>query len=165
MKKTISVISILVLLLCMFAITSNAQTVDSLSSANVVSRTIEYLPDGSKIETVLVEEEHNVSARATEYTKSGTKTRTYTDSNGNVLWWFKLRGQYDVVEGVSSVCTVASYSHSISDSSWSLDSASTSKSGNKAMASATFKKKILFVTTDTYEFDLTLTCDKNGNLS
>lgn len=152
-------------MLSAFAAPVNAQTPDTDSNEKIVSRTVEMLDDGYLLETVVTEEITEVTARTNEYVRAGSVTRNLKNSDGDVLWSFTLRGQYDVVEGVSSVCTLAKYSYNIYDNSWSLDSASTSKSANKAIGNATFKKKVLFVTTDTKSFTLTLTCDKYGNLS
>ena len=165
MKKFLAICLTFVVACSCFAFVSTAETEASSSNEVTVSKTIEQLDGGYILETVVTEETLGKTARANEYVRVGTKTNRLKNTSGEVLWTFTLRGQYDVVEGVSSVCTLASYSHSISDSSWSLDSASTTKSGNKAMASATFKKKLLFVTTETKTINLTLTCDKNGNLS
>ena len=165
MKKVLSFILVLCVMLSAFAAPVNAQTPDTDSNEKIVSRTVEMLDDGYLLETVVTEEITEVTARANEYVRAGSVTRNFKNSDGDVLWSFTLRGQYDVVEGVSSVCTLAKYSYNIYDNSWSLDSASTSKSANKAIGNATFKKKVLFVTTDTKSFTLTLTCDKYGNLS
>ena len=165
MKKVLSFILVLCVMLSAFAAPVNAQTLDTDSNEKIVSRTVEMLDDGYLLETVVTEEITEVTARANEYVRAGSVTRNFKNSDGDVLWSFTLRGQYDVVEGVSSVCTLAKHSYNIYDNSWSLDSASTSKSANKAIGNATFKKKVLFVTTDTKSFTLTLTCDKYGNLS
>lgn len=165
MKKVLSVCLVIALVLSFVSISVNAKTLNNLNQESAVHETVEYLDGGYILKTEITEETSGTNTRANEYVRVGTKKNTLQSSSGEVLWTFTLRGQYDVVEGVSSVCTLASYSHNIYDSSWSLDSASTSKSANKAMASATFKKKILFVTTDTKSINLTLTCDKNGNLS
>ena len=165
MKRVLSFILVLCVMLSAFAAPVNAQTPDTDSNEKIVSRTVEMLDDGYLLETVVTEEITEVAARANEYVRAGSVTRNLKNSDGDVLCNFTLRGQYDVVEGVSSVCTLAKYSYNIYDSSWSLDSASTSKSANKAIGNATFKKKVLFITTDTKSFTLTLTCDKYGNLS
>ena len=165
MKKLISIALVLTLTLCTFSFCVSATSEDTFDREKVIRRTVEYFSDGTVMETVITEEASVNTARATQYTKSGTKSNTLKNADGDVLWSFTLRGQFDVVEGVSSVCTLAKHSYNIYDNSWSLDSASTSKSANKAIGNATFKKKVLFVTTDTKSFTLTLTCDKYGNLS
>ncbi|MEE0928970.1 MAG: hypothetical protein UIG59_07230 [Acutalibacteraceae bacterium] len=142
----------------------NAET-HNTTTEQVVSTTTAYLDDGTIIEIIIYEEFQNVMPISNTYTKTGIKTYNCKNSDGTVLWWFKLSGQFDVNEGVSSVCTSSWYSHSILNNNWSLKSASTSESSNKAMAEATFIRKVLFITAETKDISLTLTCDKNGNLS
>ena len=106
-----------------------------------------------------------VSTKATPYTKTGTRTQTAKNSSNVTLYSFTVKGTYTVNPGVSATCTASSYSHTISNSDWYLDSASASRTGNKAMATGTFKRKILFIVVETQVLSPTLTCDKNGNLS
>ena len=67
--------------------------------------------------------------------------------------------------GVSASCTKSSYSYSITNKAWELKSASATRSGNKAIANAEFIKKLVFVTVDTFDANIVLACDSNGNLS
>ncbi len=164
MKKILSLILALAFMLCM-TLSANGLSADAPISEIIVSQTTEYLDDGSVLTVTITEEISDVMLLSDTYVRSGTKTYTLKDADGNEQWWFKLRGQYNVTTGVSAVCTVSSYTHSIMETRWSLDSASTSKSGNKAMGEATFKKKTLFIVTETKDISLTLTCDTNGNLS
>lgn len=96
--------------------------------------------------------------------KTGSKTRTYYDGNGVVVWKAVLTGTFTYT-GTSSTCTSSSCSASISDSAWYVVSKSASKSSNVATASVTMGEKVLGVTVSKVSFDLTLTCDANGNLS
>lgn len=145
--------------LCLAVLVSSLVfTVSANSSSDVI------FENGYYIETVIIEDEI-IQTRGTTYTKSGTKTQTVRDSDGKALYSFTVKGTFTVNAGVSATCTSASYTYSITDDSWHFDSASTSKSGNKATATGTFKKKILLITTDTRSCTVTLECDKNGNLS
>ncbi len=164
MKKIISVTLMFVMIFSLKSVSVKAETCNTIPE-RVVSTTTEYLDDGTIIEIVVSEEFQNVMPLSNTYTKTSFKTYNCKNSDGTVLWWFKLSGQFDVNEGVSSVCTSSWYSHSILNDSWSLKSATTSKSGNKALADATFVRKVLFITAETKDISLTLTCDKNGNLS
>ncbi len=123
----------------------------------------EYFSDGSSV-VIRVTEETSILTRATS-TKSGTKSYTARNSDGDVQWTFTVKGTFSVNIGTSATCTAASYSTSNIASGWSLDSASTKKSSNKAIGDATFKHKVLFVTTQTKDITVTLICDANGNLS
>ncbi len=163
MKRVFIALCSVILALSMLTVPAFAQC-EVTSDEIIISRSVEYLEDGSYIEIVVAEEVSDAATYATT-TKSGSKTYTGRDSDGSVQWKFTLKGTFSVNTGVSATCTSVSYSTSDIASGWSLDSASTSKSGAKAMADFVFKKKVLFVTTKTIEGSLTLTCDKNGNLS
>lgn len=130
----------------------------------LVSETTLQLDNGMSV-TILITEEPTRSTRAMTYTKSGSKYYIFRDSDGNELFRFTVTGVFTVVPDVSATCTSASYSTSISDDAWEVDSASAYASGNQAIGSATFIKKVLFVTVDTASCDVTLTCDVNGSLS
>ena len=163
MKRILALLVSAVMLLSMLTVIVSARFDVSYDEV-VVSRTVEYLEDGSCVEITVAEEVSDAVTYATT-TKSGSKTYTYKDSDGAVLWKFTLKGTFSINSGVSSTCTAASYTTSNIASGWSLESASTSKSGAKAKADFVFIKKVLFITTKTIEESLTLTCDKNGNLS
>lgn len=160
MKKMISFVCAVVLLAC-GTMNVGALTETAPTTQVVVSETVEYFEDGSYITTVITEEP--TLARAT--TKTGSKTSTYKDADGDALWQFVVTGTFSVNTGVSATCTKASHTETIYNDSWSVASASATKSGNKAIGNATFEKEILFVTTDTVERTLTLVCSVNGALS
>lgn len=160
MKKILSVILIATLLF----VTVSVVTV-SAENEVVVSREVIYDPDGSYTEIIVIEKIDNIMPCAETYTKSGSKQYNHRDSNGSILWTFILNGTFTVRAGVSATCTNASYSTSNIASGWSLDSASTGKSANKAIGNATFKYKVLLITSKTEDISVTLSCDGNGNLS
>ena len=160
MKKVFS------LVLCMLFLLSAFQGFGASAENEVlVSREIIYNSDGSYIEIVITEKVNNIMPRAETYTKSGTKSISGKKANGDTAYTFSLHGTFTVRAGVSATCTNASYSTSNIASGWSLDSASTGKSANKAIGNATFKYKVLLVTTKTENISVTLSCDGNGNLS
>lgn len=131
----------------------------------VISENIETFEDGSQLITVVYEDVSAISTKATTFTKTGSKTASYKNSSGDVLFTLTTKGTFSVVSGTSSTCTSASYSHTAPGSGWSLKSGSASKSGNKAIGKGTFVKKTLGITVDTRDITCTLTCDVNGNLS
>ncbi len=142
---------------------------EPLSEPLVVnSSPIIYLEDGSYITTELREEIFVVNdsvLRSESLTKKGSKTVTYRDSNGNVDWEYILSGEFAFVEGVSAICTNATYTVHIYNDDWSFSNGSATKSSNVAYGVGTFKKKLLFITTKTVNIDISITCDVNGNLS
>ena len=164
MKKILIAVLLLTMLFA-FPISANAQTVLSQpTETKIISETTEYLEDGTSITITVCEEDITPETR-TVYTKSGSKTYTYKNSSGSVLWKFTVKGNFTVNSGVSATCTSTSYSTSNIASGWSLKTASTYASGNKAIGDATFEHKVLFIVTETRSCHVVLTCDVNGNLS
>ena len=151
--------------MCACFIMSAYATSEPINDEIIINKSIEYFDDGSYLEIIVAEENNGIAPYASTYNKSGTKSYNLKNSDGEVLWTFTLKGTFTVNTGVSATCTAATYTTSNIASGWSLYSASTSKSSNKAMADFVFKHKVLFVTTQTVEKSLTLTCDVNGNLS
>ncbi len=154
--------TVLLLSFCALPFGANAQV--AMSNEQIISETVEMLEDGYYIKTIVAEEIMTMAPRATT-TKSGSKARVFYNSNDEEVARFTLKGTFSVNTGVSATCTASSYSTSISNNSWSVKSASATKSGNHAIGDVTFVKKVLFITTDTQEAHVVLTCDKNGNLS
>lgn len=124
------------------------------------STVVEYFDDGSYIVTTITEEVNNT--RAT--TKTGSKTSTYKNSDGEIQWTYKVTGTFSYT-GSSSTCTAVSDSYSISNNNWHMSSHSCSKSGNTANGTVTMKYKVLGITTDTVTRNVTLTCSATGVLS
>lgn len=125
---------------------------------------IEYLENGDYIETIITDfsTENLVSTFATN-TKTGTKTKSYKNSAGTVLWTVTVKGTFSY-NGSTAVCTSCSHSTTSPASSWTIKSSSHSKSGNTATAKATATH-----TTDAGTTDLTrsvsLQCSAYGVLS
>ncbi|MBE6762909.1 MAG: hypothetical protein E7553_00935 [Ruminococcaceae bacterium] len=162
MKRLWSFVFALVLMVCMITSIS-AQEADSF---RIVSETIETFEDGFSIVTTISEENLTAeNAARAGYNKTGSKTVTGKDQTGAVCWTFTVTGTFVVNEGVVSACITARYSHTISNSAWSLQSGNAAKTGNQAVASGTFIKKALGVTVQTVDTSVTLTCDKYGVLS
>ena len=68
-------------------------------------------------------------------------------------------------EGLSCACINSSYSTNIYKSTWSFSDGSSYYANNYARGLGIFKCKILFVTAQTVDIDVTLSCDVYGNLS
>ena len=165
MKKLTSVVLIVAILMTILSFNVAATNDNTFNTyEKIVSETTEYFKDGSSITTTVTQIASNDLTRATK-SITGSKTKTIKDSAGDVLYKFKVTGTFTVNEGVSSTCTAVSCSASNCNYGWELDSSTTSKSGNTAKAVGIFKKKTLFITTQTVETTATLTCDKNGVLS
>lgn len=159
MKKLICILTLFVM-----TIATPCNIVSANCKSSVISVTKEYLEDGSYL-LITVSEDTPIASYSTTSSKSGAKSTSYVSSDGIVQWSFTVHGTFQLNPGVSVSCNASSYSYNISNSSWHLESASASYSGNQACASATFNKKVLFIKTDTVNANVTLTCDVNGNLS
>ncbi len=165
MKKFISILLTLTILLCLVSFNVSATNYnEEMDGGLIISETTEYLKDGSSITTTITQYINQKQSRATK-TVSGNKTITSKNADDEVLFKFKINGTFSVNEGVSATCTAVSCSASYLASGWSLDSSTTSKTGNKASATGVFKHKVLFITNVTQEVSGTLSCDKNGVLS
>lgn len=141
--------------------TSFANEIDTEDCGVFVSQEIEYFEDGTSAIISVYEQSNNSRA----IIRTGTKTYTYRDTKENPIWTFSVRGTFSVNSGVSATCTSSVVFHSIVDDAWACKTSSASKSGNTAKGTATFIKKVAFITTDTKDVSVTLKCDKNGNFS
>lgn len=122
--------------------------------------TVTYYEDGSYTVTTV---EKRLTARAAG-TVTGTTTENYY-SSANVLQWKAVLNATFTYTGSSATCTsVNSLNVTIYNSAWSVGSKSTSKSGNTAYGYLTMNRQIIGGTQGV-PVTLTLTCDKNGNLS
>lgn len=164
-KKSIALMSAIIL--CGFTVAqANETNVIDVNQKIVSQETINV--DGYEITVSVFEEIDNpnsIAPFATTYEKSGKKSYTAKNSDGETLFSFTVHGTFSVNSGVSATCTKSSYSYSVSSSAWELKSASSSRSGNKAIGDGEFIKKILFVKVDTLNAHVVLTCDNNGQLS
>lgn len=151
-KKLISLLTACLLALCLLPVQAFAN--------EVVSETTIYHSDGSYSVIRVIKE---TSARAAKTVTGGTTESYYSD--GNVLQWKAVLDATFTYNGSSATCTsVNSLNVTVYDSSWSVGSKSTSRSGNTAYGYLTMERRIAGGTQGV-PVTLTLTCDRNGNLS
>lgn len=150
MKKIISFALILTMLVCVIPICGNA--------AENQKETI-YFDDGS----YMTVEINTIRTRASG-SVSGSKPYTYYGSDGVAKWVATLSGSF-TYNGSSATCTSSSVDVTIYNSAWYTVSKSASKSGNTASASVTMGEKRGGVTVTTFPISLSMSCDKDGNLS
>ncbi|MCD7716088.1 MAG: hypothetical protein LUG56_05355 [Lachnospiraceae bacterium] len=155
-KKKLFSLAILVIFLFSSMLHASAS---SVNSGNAVIE-IEYLDDGSYFETI-------VQAQSLAKTSSiiGNKTLNYKNSSGEALWSVTVYATFSYLNGVSCNCTTVSGSSVSYNSSWTVTSATTNKSANKASASATGKHYSGSTLVESISKTVTLTCDTYGNLS
>lgn len=150
MKRLLSFLLILTMLLCVFPVHGSA-----------VEKKLEtvYFDDGSYMTVEIITR----GTRASGST-SGSKPYTYYDSTGSAQWKATISGSF-TYNGSSATCTSSSVDVTIYDSAWYTISKSASKSGNAASASVTMGEKRGGVTVNRVPVSLSLSCDRTGNLS
>lgn len=147
MKRTLSV----------FLVVATVLLVLPRGTAMAEERELVSLEDGAYIE-VIMDSISSVSRN------SITRSKSYIyNANGSVEWKITLTGTF-ANDGVKYTCTESDCTVNIYKSNWYVDSKSSSKSGNTAYATVTMGYKVL-VTVNRQTYNLTLTCDKDGNVS
>lgn len=120
---------------------------------------VQEFADGSKLYG-----ERPVILERTRGGITGQKSYHHRNSNGDVLWTATVIGTF-MFNGTTSSCSSASCSTIIYGSTWSEQSCSAYPSGNTAVGNVTMIRKLLFIVVESVPITITLTCDRNGNLS
>lgn len=118
--------------------------------------TIEYLENGDYIETIITEYESNARVA----TKSGSKTKNYKNSAGDIMWSVTVHGTF-TYNGSTSLCTSAGHSTTAPGSRWSIKSVSSRRSGYSAIADATATYS---PSSTDYSMSVSLYCNPYGTL-
>lgn len=151
-RRVVSMFMACLLVLCLLPV--------QVFADEVVSETAIYHSDGSHTVVQVVK---CATARAAKTVTGGATENYYSDNN--VLAWKAVLNATFTYNGSSATCTsVNSLNVTIYDSSWSVGSKSTSRSGNTAYGYLTMERRIAGGTQGV-PVTLTLTCDRNGNLS
>lgn len=87
----------------------------------------------------------------------------YFDSNGKCLWSVKLSGTFSYNHR-EAICISSNITCDIRDSDWKLISSNHSEDGNSAKGAFAIRQYKLGVPLKLIKKELTLTCDKNGNV-
>lgn len=157
MKNKLLSISMCLLLLTGFVLNASAFTEAS-------DYTVEYFSDGSYA-VVEIREVDSIATRGSVTTKVAAKDYKVYNGNGSIMYIFTVTGTFEINRGVSSKCTKAVPSVTIYDNNWREISKSAWPKGNQAIGTATLKRYMLGIPVRTDTPNVTLTCDKNGNLS
>ena len=152
MKKGLGVFAVVVALLVAFPVAATASGTPPVQASSV--ETIHF-EDGSRlvIETVVFQTTTRSSSRSASQTGIGY------DSSGNKTCSLTLKGTFSY-DGNTSSATQSTYTYTIYKSGWKKDSASASRSGATAYAEGSFSNA-----SDNLTISLSLTCDRNGNIS
>ena len=146
----------IMLILCLLM--GQSTVLVSASTKGTYAVTKEYLPDGSYYET-------EIRYTPTRSTITGaSKTTTYKNASGDALWYVRVTANF-TFNGSSSSCTSAKCSSESYSSSWRILKRESSRSGNTAYAAARAGTYMAGALIGTHDKTVSLTCDKNGNLS
>ena len=164
MKKILSfIITSILLIIAPFPTYAASTQVNINISAIQCHREVEFLSDGSYFISEIETTRNKISLMSTTTTKS--KKSTYYDVNGAAKWYVKVTGTFTYGNGTSkcinAYVTCGSYDSSI----WKISTKSASKTGNKAIATASaihyLNGKNLGIQSKT----VTLTCNSTGKVS
>ena len=151
MRRILSAILILFLVPSLFM---NVLAVNGTAETDIL-----YLEDGSYICVEIFSTDLRVAQR-----KIGHKTYSFYNDDGEEQWLATLTGSFTYT-GTSVTCTSASCSVEIMDTDWSVESKSTERIGNTAIAKLIMKLSKLGASATYDDIIINLTCDANGNLS
>lgn len=100
---------------------------------------------------------------AKQSTVSKTKYCNYFDSNGKLLWSVSLKGTF-TYNYRKAFCVSSEISYEIRDKDWTMLSYDSCEENDTAKVEFAIRQHKLGVPLKLIEKELTLTCDKNGNV-
>lgn len=121
---------------------------------------IEYLENGDYIVTYFDDDANLIPDDGAKGTVVHSKTSRYYNSSGETMWYVTVTGKF-TYNGVYSSCTEAAHAAGAPGASWSIISASHSKSGNTAKATAKARHTSGVGYSD-YTRSVTIKCAPNG---
>lgn len=153
MKRIISTLLTVVLVLSLFSLKTNAASY-SKTEKKVISGQTYFIETTIKENTTFL----NAFRKASAKSKTATKTSNVKDSHGVILWSLSVTGTFSY-DGNTARCTSCSHQAS-AGSGWTIQNSSSSYSGNSATAIATAKRNGLFGYSMTES--VTITCSASG---
>lgn len=164
--KRLFALFLISILLCICTLPVSAASRPSAiqtKGADTLQTELEYLPDGSYFVTVIETNDSSLSLLSTTTTKS--KTSTYYGADGKSYWSVTVTGTFTYGNGTSR-CTSSSVSARSYDTDfWRIASKSSSRSGNRATATASAKQYQNGKYLRTVSKTVTLTCSSTGKFS
>ena len=155
MKRIISTLLTVVLVLSLFSLKTNAASY-SKTEKKVISGQTYFIETTIKENTTFL----NAFRKASAKSKTATKTSNVKDSHGAILWSLSVTGTFSY-DGNSAQCTSCSHQTSTSNG-WSIQNSSSGYSGNSATATATAKRSGIYGYTMTES--ITITCSASGKI-
>lgn len=124
------------------------------------NETVVYYADGSYLVTTITE----IPTRSTN-TKTSSKSGWYYNDNDELQWKITVTGTFSY-DGTSAQCTHVSGTTTIENTTlWKLNSESPSRNGATATFSVVLARQFLGISYKKETHSVSITCDKNGNLS
>lgn len=160
-KYTFRLLTFVLMLVTVLVPAASFAAIDDVPADDV---TIEYFEDGCTLETTI---EYEISDGLTTFSSksvSGSATKKYKDAKGNVLWYVKVTGTFSYGNG-SATCTKSSVTAASNSKLWVVSDKTHSRSGNKAIATATGKKYSGKAVLRTVTAKAVLSCSPTGKLS
>lgn len=155
MKRVLSfVLAILILVL--------STSLCALPAEAAETEDIIYFDDGSY--AVITMEIENSLARTTN-SISGSKSYHYYSSSGILAWVLNIQATFSYDGTNRAQCKDAKATVTVYNSNYTVVTKYATFSGNTATATATIKRTTLGVTASEKDYSVTVTCDKDGNLS
>lgn len=158
-----------VLLTMIFTITLIMSTQSIFATDD--SGSIEYYNDGSYSITTISDDIPAISDNLftlaitlSKTTKTKSKTTTFYNSSNKAMWYVKVTGTFSYGNG-SATCTDATVSAASYNDAWRISNKSSSKSGNRAIGTATAKRYQNLSVAETKTKTVTLTCSSTGVFS
>lgn len=159
MKKILFVFLSLLLLTNLFNVNAAEPVVEVNDNTEVI-----YYEDGSYLVIEITESTNPIQPRAPFY-KNGSKEVTKYNSDNEILWIYTLNCTFYIEIGQYAQCTSASYTVDNYDDSWKFSDGSTSTLNNIGYGKGLFKHKLLGITIQKVEIDISLSSDIYSNLS
>lgn len=161
MKKVITCICAIAMLLCSVALPASAQGMENgvVKVVATAAGEIHYFADGSTIE---VSQRQVPSLRASG-SKNAAVDYTYKDSSGNPEWVYTIWASF-TYNGSSATCTNVWDNVSIKEGNWKKSSASFSKNGNSGYSYFVMKRYMLGLPVQTVEDTAKISCNANGGI-
>lgn len=161
MKKVITCICAIAMLLCSVALPASAQGMENgvVKVVATAAGEIRYYADGSTIEVT----QREVPSFRASGSKTGARDYTYKDSSGNTEWIYTILASF-TYNGSSATCTNVWDSVNIVEGNWKKNSASFSRSGNMGYSHFVMKRYLLGVCMKTIESDASVGCNANGGI-
>ena len=149
------------IILCILMLLSLAVS-PAMAAEVETAATVEYLPDGSYIVTVVEEQDtHGVRSN----TKVGSKTRSYYSASDVLQWKMTVTGEF-LYDGTTATCTYASgVINVVNTSHWEVINESATAGDTTAYYTVTFTLWSLGVPIGDTTYGVSISCDANGNLS